>query len=68
MLFADDPDRYAVPYRVDNMNSELALGLEDALSVVPQGSVAEVRMELLGSVEPLVNLEVVLGVAAEATG
>lgn len=47
MLFADDPDRYAAPIRVYNMKAELALGLEDALSVMAQGPVAEVRMELL---------------------
>lgn len=65
MLLTDDPDRNAVPFRIDYVKSELAFGLEDALCVVTQGPVAEVSMELLGRVEPRVNLQVVLRYSAE---
>ena len=68
MLLADNSDWHGGALRVDDDCAELAFSFEDALGVVPQGPVAEVGVMLLGSIEPTVNVKVVVGLTAEATG
>ncbi len=65
MLFSDIPDRNLVSVAVCDRHTKNPLTQENSLGVVAEGTMAKVREERLRLVKPLVNGEVVLGLAAE---
>jgi hypothetical protein len=64
VLLADPAHGHNAPVRVGDRDAEYFLGPENALGVVPQRPVPEVGQERLGSVELVVNRQVVLDLAA----
>jgi hypothetical protein len=66
VLFPDQPHRDIPSISVSDRHAEDRLEHEYALCMVAQGTVAGVRDDLLRLVEPLVEGQIVLGLAAPA--
>jgi len=65
MLFADVTDRHIVAVSVANRNSKDAFGQENALRVMPERAVAEIREVGFGFVKPTVNRKIIFGFTTE---
>lgn len=66
MLFTDHTDWDFFTSRVDDDRAKQSFRLEDPVRMVSQGTMAKRRFEFLGSIEPIVDGDVVLGDTAEA--
>src|SRR3546814_18232259 len=64
MLFPDKANGNYAPRRDGDRRSEEALEHEDALGVITQCAVPEIRSDRLGFVEPLVERQIVFRLAA----
>lgn len=60
MLLANPSDRDDAPSGKPECDTEYSLTLEDALAVMTESSMTKVPEQLLGGVEPFVDLDVVL--------
>lgn len=65
VLFTDQPDRDFPAGRVGDGDAELPFALIDAVGVVPECPMTKVTEQLLGLIEPLVDMDVVFGDASE---
>ncbi len=68
MLFSDIPDRDLVSVTVCDRHTKNPLAQENPLGVVTEGTVAKVRKERFRLIKPLVNGEIILGLATELLG
>jgi hypothetical protein len=65
MLFSDVADWYHRPIAVYDTHAEDTFGQENALGMVTECPVSEIRQERFRLVEPVVNDKIVFGLAAE---
>src|SRR6266566_7141190 len=68
VLFSDIPDRNLVSLAVCDRHTKNPLTQENSLGVVAEGTVAKVGEECFRLIKPLVNGEIVLGLAPKLLG
>jgi hypothetical protein len=68
MLLTDISHRHIVPLAVPDRHTKDALSQENALSVVAESSMTNIRHDRLRLVEPLVNGQIIICDAPEFTG
>jgi hypothetical protein len=68
VLFSDVPDENRLAIAIRDGYAKDSLAEEDALGVMSKSAVAKVSQECLGLVKPIVNREIILGLATELSG
>ena len=68
MLFPDVTHRNLLAFTVSDCDTEDALTQEDSFGMVPKTAVPEIRDEGFRLIKPVVDRQVVLGLAAKFSG